>query len=605
LAGVLLEEWTINRELRDADAGPGERTADSANAASLRAAEPSSPSAAHQHIGWTRPDTVNVNFTAKSAALDALMALAPFEPVANVGYTSRGRLLLLADTESAPRAVRAAEALGSHLPVAIIWRGTPANKLPEDVEAVRAEVKSLAGYLGAFEVVFQPESGAAQMASFDLVLDLANPPRFSMHQPPQGYFRASDEAALSTALAEIPEMVGEFEKPKFFAYKESICAHSRSKKTGCNQCIDVCSTKAISSAGDIVKVDPYLCMGCGACATVCPSGAMSYQYPRVADRGAQLRAALGGYRTVSPGPATILFHNGTDGRAQLDAMLTAESGLPAYVLPIETWHTASVGIDVMLGAIAYGAKQVVLLMAGSEAPEYRAALAKQMETAQVILNSLGFAGKHFAVLAPQTAADIAAFFAANPGGETVAAPATFHLSNDKRGTLEFVVEHLLKSAKTKPAEIALPAGSLYGRVNVDVKKCTLCLACAGACPESALMDGGDYPRLKFLERNCVQCGLCEKTCPENAISLTPRLLLSDVRKQEVTLNETEPFDCISCGKALGTKAMIDNMLGKLAGHSMFQGDGKLNRLKMCADCRVVDMMSNKAEYSVLTGKPIE
>jgi ferredoxin len=274
-------------------------------------------------------------------------------------------------------------------------------------------------------------------------------------------------------------------------------------------------------------------------------------------------------------------------------------------LPIDSWHVASIGIDVMLGAIVYGAKQVVLLMAGSESPAYREATQQQMDIAQVILNSLGFAGKHFAILPATPSTDINAFFMSHHGGATVAAPATFHLSNDKRGTLEFIVEHLLRSAKVKPVEIPLPAGSPFGRVNVDVAKCTLCLACAGACPESALMDGGDYPRLKFLERNCVQCGLCEKTCPENAITLAPRLLLTDARKQEATLNESVPFDCISCGKALGTKAMIDNLLGKLSGHSMFQGDGKINRLKMCADCRVVDMMSNKAEYSVLTGKAME
>ena len=38
---------------------------------------------------------------------------------------------------------------------------------------------------------------------------------------------------------------------------------------------------------------------------------------------------------------------------------------------------------------------------------------------------------------------------------------------------------------------------------------------------------------------------------------------------------------------------------KLVGHSMFQGEGQLKRLQMCADCRVVDMMSNKREASVL------
>ena len=57
-----------------------------------------------------------------------------------------------------------------------------------------------------------------------------------------------------------------------------------------------------------------------------------------------------------------------------------------------------------------------------------------------------------------------------------------------------------------------------------------------------------------------------------------------------------------CGKVLGTRQMIESMLGKLAGHSMFQGEGKLKRLQMCADCRVVDMMSNQHEYSILTGK---
>ena len=151
----------------------------------------------------------------------------------------------------------------------------------------------------------------------------------------------------------------------------------------------------------------------------------------------------------------------------------------------------------------------------------------------------------------------------------------------------------------------MPKGSLFGAIKVDTKKCTLCLACAGACPESALMDGAEVPRLNFIERNCVQCGLCENTCPENAITLVPRLLLTEARKQTVVLNESEPFNCVSCGKALGTKVMIDNMLGKLAAHSMFQAEGSLQRLRMCADCRVVDMMSNPHETSILTGRPME
>jgi ferredoxin len=125
------------------------------------------------------------------------------------------------------------------------------------------------------------------------------------------------------------------------------------------------------------------------------------------------------------------------------------------------------------------------------------------------------------------------------------------------------------------------------------------MACVGSCPESALMDGVDTPLLKFLERNCVQCGLCEATCPEAAITLSPRLLLTPAVREARVINRTEPFLCVRCQKPFGTRQMVEAMLGRLSGHSMFTGEGALVRLRMCADCRVVDMMSSKGEVSVL------
>ena len=559
--------------------------------------------------GWSVPDQPlnsrsRISLDAKIAALLALGELPPLTPVASVSYESIGRLLVIAD--SAPRAAQAIEGLDETLTITVLWTGAlPAPDIAE-TEIVIGKLLKLTGYLGAFELVFESQSaGHPQTAPFDLVLDLRAAPLFRMHQPPQGYFHVGDGTALALALAELPEMIGEFEKPKFFAYKESICAHSRSKITGCNKCIDICSAEAISSAGDIVKVDPHLCMGCGTCATVCPSGAMSYQYPLGADRGTQLKTLLNTYRVAAKGQGAapvVLFHNATDGRDAIIALARTGTGLPVNMLPVETWHVASTGLDILLGTIAYGAGHVAVLAAGSEAPQYIDALKAEMALGETILHALGFAGSHFSILAALDGVIPGLTLQNIAPGETVPVPAGFNLSNDKRGTLEFVIEHFMRHAKLKPEQISLPAGSLYGKLNVDKQKCTMCMACAGACPESALMDGGDKPQLRFLERNCVQCGLCEKTCPENAISLVSRLLLTDARKTAVVLNDAEPFDCISCGKALGTKQMIDNMLGKLAGHSMFQGEGKLKRLQMCADCRVVDMMSNQHEYSILTGK---
>ena len=58
-----------------------------------------------------------------------------------------------------------------------------------------------------------------------------------------------------------------------------------------------------------------------------------------------------------------------------------------------------------------------------------------------------------------------------------------------------------------------------------------------------------------------------------------------------------PYTCVRCGKPFGTLKAIEVMLGKLGSHSMFQG-AALERLKMCADCRVVDIYSARDETQI-------
>jgi ferredoxin len=448
----------------------------------------------------------------------------------------------------------------------------------------------------------------ARSDRFDLVLDLSAQPLIRLHQLPQGYFApGADPLEQALAAGQLTQLVGEFEKPRFVAYKEKICAHGRSKITGCTQCIDVCSANAISSAGDKVNVSPYLCMGCGGCATVCPSGAMGYAYPRVADSGLRIKTALGAYRNAGGDAPVLLFHNTGDGRAlvqQLGRRAAQTGGLPARVIPLEVQHVAAVGIDLALGSVALGAAQVLVLATGSEAPEYLAALKRQLAFAQEMVSGLGYGGGHFRVI---EADDVGQFARAlrELGMPRGVKPATFNLFNDKRATLEFAFNHLLAHAPAPAAEVALSRGAPYGKVDVNTDTCTLCMACVGACPEGALQSGSDRPQLQFIERNCVQCGLCENTCPEKAISLRPRLLLDKQAKTAVVLNEAQPFHCVRCAKPFATKSMIDNMLAKLTAHSMFAGGAALRRLQMCADCRVLDLMEEKDAASIhdyTTGK---
>ena len=554
-----------------------------------------------EDMGWSSdPETCEP----KIVALASLANLAAPDPVAGVAYTSRGNLLIVAASSAGPARACAAK-LATDLHVTLLADET------QDAGAGYAHwsgrVTAITGYLGEFMATIEGLriAGAVQGASiapakFDLVLDFSTPPLFAMALPPQGYFRAVvDAAGMEAILEDLRGAVGEFEKPRYFNYRESLCAHSRSSITGCSACIEVCSTQAIAADGDHVKVDPHLCMGCGACSTVCPSGAMGFQFPRPADRGAQLKQLLSSYRHAGGRDACIVFHNSGDGREMLAHAAASGRGLPARALPLEAWHIASIGIDLLLPAIAYGANQVAIVSAGSETDEYVAALQGQMAIAQAILSGLGYAGCHFTLVRARVAGDLAGAFDALVPASGVNVPATFMLPNDKRAAVEFAVEHLQKQAPARPEAIALPAGAPYGEVRVDREKCTLCMSCAGACPASALMDGTDQPLLKFVERNCVQCGLCEQTCPEDAITLVPRLLLTPAVREARVLNETQPFNCVSCSKAFGTRLMVDAMLARLGGHSMFADEASKRRLLMCADCRVVDMMSNKNEASIL------
>jgi ferredoxin len=447
------------------------------------------------------------------------------------------------------------------------------------------------------------DGNSVRQSSFDVIFDLRAESAF-LRDAPQGYFWASqNQSQQMRAALELMSSVGEFEKPKYFEYKAKSCAHSRNNKTNCTKCIDVCSTGAIKSIGEQVKVEPHLCMGCGSCSTVCPTGAMRYVAPDSAEMGRRLRVLLSTYRHAGGKDATVLFYDRRHGNPVFETQsLVAPKGfqgLPANVMPIEVEHVGSVGLELILAAKAYGASQVFVLRGANMDRTYVEALSLQVQLANEMVSGLGFSGEHFALLDGESIQTFSKEIWRLKPAQVVAVAGRFELSKDKREALSFSLEFLAEQAKNLKtlSIIALSEGASFGTLEVNGASCTLCMACTSVCPKSALLDGQDKPQLRFIEANCVQCGLCAQTCPENAITLVPRLNLLPTAKQPAVVSETEPMNCTSCGKAFGTRQMVEAMLGKLAGHSMFSGDG-LKRLKMCADCRVVDLIQNPVDASI-------
>jgi ferredoxin len=312
----------------------------------------------------------------------------------------------------------------------------------------------------------------------------------------------------------------------------------------------------------------------------------------VPETGSQLRALLATYAKAGGRDACVLLH-AEDGRAAIANLARRGRGLPARVIPLEVHHVASVGLDVWLGALAHGASQVAVLASGAEAPQYVEALQRQMRIADTIAQALGYQGEHFRVADGADPKALDAALWSWPAALTVRAAATFAFTTDKRTTAALAIDHLAQHAPVPQREIALPAGAPFGTIAVNRDTCTMCLACVGSCPEGAILDKQDAPQLSFIESKCVQCGLCAATCPEGAITLAARLSLVPEARQARVINEAVIANCTACGKPLGTEKMVSGMLAKLAGHSMFAAPGALDRLRMCADCRVVDLMKNE------------
>jgi ferredoxin len=339
--------------------------------------------------------------------------------------------------------------------------------------------------------------------------------------------------------------------------ESTLCARFRCTKSQCDACTIVCPVPGALLLSDEGAAINAACVGCGACVSACPNGALRPQ-----EDDARLVERI--REQIQPGAVFRIACNRAQGEADL-------------VLPCLARLTEALVLEPIRG----GAPQVTLMEPGCSscglakaAPQWE----KVMTFADALCTAAGLAPERvvrrrvgrgkaaetrrsaqapnprramFRAIVERWKASAEADIA--PAGEVEAVPEEVfrdivqrHSANPKRMDLLLVLA-TLPDAKVVP-KVVLAASVPLAQLAVD-SRCVGCNVCETLCPVGALehrIEGGNY-RLELDAARCTGCRVCEAACYHQAIHLRETVDLAVLfEPRRITLVSATQRTCRGC-----------------------------------------------------------
>lgn len=367
-------------------------------------------------------------------------------------------------------------------------------------------------------------------------------------------------------------LIDEMNSP-LLAVEPQRCVLVRHRNGECLRCAAVCTTGAISLGEEGIVVSPEKCIGCGTCASACPTGCLTAANPTDEELFGAVEAALAeneGRVAIACERAFAMASGNRMKRDSCDA--TAPSFVPGKIAGATSDDRPLVGVvclgrvdeSLLVEATARGARSIQLISGPCESCPHRCGGALSDEiivSAETLLAALGTPSpidrirlqhasdtREILRLRPTASAQddtnaVNAATVADASGDCLSesgypvAPPTGESQQDSRepqfahvqadGTLpHFVPERRLRLFNSLKA-LGTPAAPtvttrLWGQVTIDTELCRSCRMCTVFCPTGALTRfdaANDAFGVEHRSALCMQCRLCETICPEQAITV--------------------------------------------------------------------------------------
>ena len=159
----------------------------------------------------------------------------------------------------------------------------------------------------------------------------------------------------------------------------------------------------------------------------------------------------------------------------------------------------------------------------------------------------------------------------------------------------FALPALASMLEIKAGEARVKQLSLF-YVSVDSERCSLCSACARACPSGALksLEPPGSASLLFTSSLCVGCGSCAATCPEKAVNVERGVKAGALKPgHSETLVRGEIARCRLCGSPIGPLARIRAVERRLK--AVGAPREAIETLYVCGRCRSGELLKELAE----------